>query len=643
MKLNPEVERASRGSSDIVLLALSAALWAACPSTGSAEPVGEQPVAKPGDKPALRETQDPFGIVYDAQFQNSAVTRFSTRSLGPNAQSLAVFPRTKSVAEGVARLPATKLHPKLQAMAAAAVGGDRLERVVITYRENQALPRFPEPVMTLQRTEAVNVQAAGRATDLVRQVTQSRETFYSKKAAAIGAGKVVDKFWLVNGMTVDVKLSELAKIAADDDVLYIEPDRTTDIPPDANPSNDVDDGRARIVSDPYFNLNLTSGWIGLLDTGVRRTHVQFNLPSHLAFLGDCVNGGASCMTGTINTNDDCWNHGTSSAGIITGNSRQGFAFRGVTAISLDSWKVYPSTFSAGSCTGFLSTTASVRAFQRAVQVLDRVIVAEMQGSGDHRSSISVAANSAFDAGSVVIAANGNNGPNAGTVNAPANAHKVIGVGNFDVQTLAQVSSQSRGPTADGRFKPDIQTPTNSETASASSDTALRVFTGTSGSTPYAGGAAALTRNWLLRFGGTIDPGQVYAQLILSGQQPYPFNNTTGAGPIKMPTSGRAWRGKVSVTNGATIDIPLTVTSGTANTFDGALWWPESPSGLHNDVDLSLISPSGTTVASSISVASIFERVRRAGAVATGTWKVRIRGYRVRSASQTVYWAAHVRN
>ena len=78
---------------------------------------------------------------------------------------------------------------------------------------------------------------------------------------------------------------------------------------------------------------------------------------------------------------------------------------------------------------------------------------------------------------------------------PGSAHKVIGVGSVDVQTLALAPTQSRGPTADGRIKPDLQAPTNTETASNASDTALRVFNGTSGATPYAGGAAALARKY----------------------------------------------------------------------------------------------------------------------------------------------------
>jgi len=212
-------------------------------------------------------------------------------------------------------------------------------------------------------------------------------------------------------------------------------------------------GRAEIVSDPYFGLSLTSGWIGLLDTGLRRTHVQFNQPSHIDFMRDCVNGGADCNTGAnLNPNDDCWNHGTSSAAIITANARRGNAFRGVTGITLDSWKLYPSsTNAAGACNGFLNSTAAVRGFENAVRVLDRVIVAEMQGSGNDRDAISVAADNAFDAGAVIIAANGNNGPGGNTVNVPAIAHKVIGVGDFDLSSGNQVASQSRGPAPDGRF------------------------------------------------------------------------------------------------------------------------------------------------------------------------------------------------
>jgi hypothetical protein len=369
----------------------------------------------------------------------------------------------------------------------------------------------------------------------------------------------------------------------------------------------------------------SSGFVGLLDTGVRSSHTLFNTAG--AFVLDCT-ANSSCIGG--NPQDSC-NHGTSSYGILRGNSNLGAAFRGVTEIITDSFQVYND-----SC--LLSPTATVRGFQRAVALVDRVIVAETQGGGGATSAISVAADAAFDAGAVIIAANGN-ASQVSEVGSPAAAHKVIGVGAVNVQTLATVS-QINGPVADGRTKPDIQAPTSTETARNTSDTALGVFSGTSGATPYGGGAAALLRNWLRGTNFQIDPGQVYAQLILSGKTAN-FNHTNGVGLINLPTNGIAWRGKVSVGNGGIINIPLNIGSGN-HVLDGALWWPETAAQAHNDVDLSLIDPNGVVVASSISISSVFERARASGSLLPGTWTLRVRGFSVPTAPQAVYFAAHVK-
>jgi hypothetical protein len=316
---------------------------------------------------------------------------------------------------------------------------------------------------------------------------------------------------------------------------------------------------------------------------------------------------------------------------------------------VDSWKVYPSTFDAnGNCRVpvTLDQNAVLRAFQTAVSVNDRVIVAEIQGWGDDASVISQAADNAFDAGTVTIAANGNFGPTIGSVRAPANAHKAIGVGCFDVQTLTQLANQGRGPTGDGRIKPDIQAPTNTETASNASDTALRSFGDTSGATPYAGGAAALARNFLLSTGRGIDPGQVYAYLILSGQQVF-FNNTTGAGPLYLPIlDGTVFFGKVSVEDRDERIIRLNIGQG-FNLLDVAVWWPETiqlpnqATEVHNEIVIRLLDPNFTLVDRSGHFPSVFERARATGApLAAGRWTLRIDGEDVPGGSQTVYWAAH---
>ncbi len=593
-----------------------------------------------------RQQEDPFNLIHSALLQKGKVLKYSATEIPWEAFSKERFEKKEAEDKERKRRPG-KIHPLLKKWVATRTATET-EQVLITFYDDLTIPRFPEPDTKQLRKSATNRKAIRQAAQLVTEIQERRAERYRQLTDELGErckAKVIETFWLIRAILVEMPLGAISELAKREDVFYLEPRNSGEKPPqNTNPNDDVDDGRARVVSDPHFNLGLTGGFIGLLDTGVRFTHTLFNSPSHIDFRRDCVNGGANCTTGPgFNPNDDCWNHGTSLAAIITANTRQGNAFRGVTAITLDSFKVYP----AG-CGG-LDSVAAVRGFQAAVAALDRVIVAEMQGNGDDLSAISAAADTAFDAGAVIVAANGNNGPGTNIVNTPANAHKVIGVGNFDVQTQTQVNSQSRGPAPDGRFKPDIQAPTNTETASNASDTAFQVFTGTSGATPYAAGTAALLRNWLRGTSFSIDPGQVYAHLILSGQQPYPFNNTSGAGPLRLPTDGRAWWGKVSVANGQTIDIPLDIRGGNPNTLDGALWWPETAFQfpligrfeIHNDIDLYLVDPNGVVRASSISIPSVFERARVGGPVASGTWRFRIRGYNV-TGSQTVYWAAHVR-
>lgn len=584
--------------------------------------------ALPGVQPSS-PYEDNYHLIHSAEMSEKGVGKISTARLDPSAASLVEFKRDKR--EKVPQPTPERIHPVLVKWLDSR-DPNEYETLILTFKDNMTIPRFPNPRDDLPRDSKENLAVDKETQNLISQLQQKRKDYHERLAKALyqdHAAEMVDNFWLVNGLVVKMPLGQVKEMLSRQDLLYIEPQNAGEKPP----AGEVLAGRQSIVSDPYFNLGQAAGYIGLLDTGLRFTHTQFNSPSTVDFRYDCTSG--TC-TNTPDVTDDCWNHGTSSAGIITGNNNLGNLYRGVTRITLDSFKVYP----AG-CGG-LDGTASVKAFEKAIAVLDRVIVAEMQGGGGINSAISTAANNAFNAGAVIIAANGNNGSAAGTVNSPANAHRVLGVGNFDVLSQAQIASQSRGPTSDNRIKPDIQAPTNTRTASSTSDTATKIFSGTSGATPYASGAAALMRNWLRGNTGSIDPGQVYSHLILSGQQKYPFNNTSGAGPLKMPTGGVGYWGKTAVTNGLTIDIPISVGAGKTK-IEGALWWPESSGVSHNDVDLHLVSPSGALVAYSVSVPSVFERTGyESSTLATGTWKLRIRGYSVPAGPQTVYWSGRVR-
>ncbi len=589
-----------------VVAGLATVLAAAsvAPAAGAAEPrqIGSSAVA-----------------VHEAELTTKGAVDHATRTVKAPLLDTATTERKRDEQPNVLTFQG-RIDPLLEQRLASGDPKERV-RVLVTFQEDQQIPRMPDPVVEEPRDSPANQEAQARADEIVKDLQARRAGGYDKLASELEdlGAEVADRFWLIKGVVADVPLGSVKRLAERPDVDYVELDDTGIKPP----GDDVVDARALMRSDPYFALGQTTGWIGLLDTGVRASHTLFNGPSHLAFREDLT------VPGPGNPDDDCWNHGTSSAAIISGNSNLGNAFRGVTAIAVDSFKVYP----AG-CGG-LSGAASVNGFQRAVNVLDRVIVAEMQAGGNEVSAISTAADNAFDAGAVVIAANGNNGSGASTVNVPAVAQKALGIGAIDVQSLATPGYQSRGPAGDGRVKPDVQAPTNVETASSSGGT--RVFGGTSAATPHAAGAAALVRNFLRGGTGSIDPGHVYAFMILSGTQAYPFNNTSGAARLKLPVNGHYWRGSVNVGNGQTIDVPIGVPA-TNNQLNAAIWWPEAPA-LHKDVDLSLVDPGGVVRASSPSASGVFERVSVGGPIAGGTWKLRIRGYNVPGGSQQVFFAA----
>ncbi len=539
--------------------------------------------------------------------------------------------------------PRLKINPLVRKQIASLGAGERVE-VLVVFDDPVGIPRFPEPATGERGANGADRKYSGRRDEIVKSLEARREGD-SEPLAILREfnGEILERFWLINAVRVQLPVEALEKLSANARVLAIDP-TATDIPPpqDADATNDVDDGRAIIRSDPYFNLGLNSGFIGLLDTGVRDTHIVFATPDNLDFLRDCVGGGANCNTGAITTTDP-WPHGTASAAIISAGTGGGAAFRGVTDVTLDSFRIYGA---ADGTRGGLNVDAAVRGFQQAVAVGDRVIVGEIQlPSTNAFDALAVAADAAFDSGAVVVSANGND-PDGGTsVSSPAIAHKSLGVGRTDIGTAGPHAGSLRGPAPDNRLKPDIHAPSNTETARGSGDNAFARFNGTSGATPYAAGAAAILRNWLRQF-GAIDPGQVYAQMIISGRRGGAVNNTNGAGLLALPVNGWAWWGKTEVSNLETINIPLDIGAGHV-LFDAALWWPEGRGGSlglteqHSDIDIRLIDPSGVTRASGLMIPSVFERVQIAGAVTPGVWTLQIHGFNTHAADRPVYWSAHV--
>lgn len=103
---------------------------------------------------------------------------------------------------------------------------------------------------------------------------------------------------------------------------------------------------------------------------------------------------------------------------------------------------------------------------------------------------SVAADSAAARGILVVTAAGNGGPGFRTLVTPGDAHSVITAGAED--SLGSITGfSSRGPTADGRLKPDLTAPGLDVCADANGS--LGRLAGTSFATPLLAASAALVK------------------------------------------------------------------------------------------------------------------------------------------------------
>jgi serine protease AprX len=569
---------------------------------------------------------------------------------GMNQVLTAVFANGQLIATGASDLPATAYgasppsyskHPPVTPPAAKqridrllvdrisnAEKAGRLDTpvtVVVNFRNDLRIPRFPSLKTAEDRRSPGNQSVAREARQLAAQLQHSRAPEHARHSLELAArhrATVKQTSWLINALTAEVPLGEIAALSTNPEVEFIEED-AKGVPP---PANAISDARALMNTDGYFNMGLNQGYIAMLDTGVRRTHV---LLTNTDLYLDCVNGTQDyCETGNnLNPDDDHWNHGTKSANVLSGNDAYGDWLRGVTAITVDSFKVHDSSG--------LVVSAAVRGFEAALAWGDPVILANIQDTGAENGTIATAADAAFDAGAVVVAAAGNYGSGAGSVRSPARAHKALGVGAIEVTTQALEDLSGRGPASDNRTKPDLTAPARLYTATNANDTGYTwAYDGTSCAAPNATGAAALVRNFVAQYNPVVPPGQIYAFLVMSGKDGGgSYDNDRGAGLVSLP-SGTANFGSVSLTAGSYADVYLLVSS-PATILDAAIWWPEGTS-LHNDVDLFVYDPNGGLGQGSMSNDSVFEKVR-SSAYAYGYWRMRINGYSV-TGTQTVYWA-----
>ena len=230
-------------------------------------------------------------------------------------------------------------------------------------------------------------------------------------------------------------------------------------------------------------------------------------------------------------------------------------------------------------------------------------------------------------GLLVLFAAGNDGPGTGTVGSPSTAKNTLTVGNhqnrYGNAPDVMMSGSSRGPTDDGRIKPDVVAPggyVRSCRAQEAQDIAGATwssqyyleYTGTSMATPNAAGAAALVREYLLEVAQRPAPqGALIKALLILGAEDIGTrnipNDDEGWGRINLrdtlaPSGGRGiWvddRSVLSRTgNSKTYVFNVTYAN---SPFKVVLAWSDergnrfSTSQLVNDLDLEVIAPDNTT-------------------------------------------------
>lgn len=257
--------------------------------------------------------------------------------------------------------------------------------------------------------------------------------------------------------------------------------------------------------------------IAIVDTGIDRAHPDFS---------GRIMAGASFLDGDFQDDNG---HGTHVASTAAGSgAAQENRYVGVAPeASLYVARVLDRNGS-GSMSGVMAGVEW--AVDQGVHVINLSLGGS--GSSDGQDALSVTCNAAVARGIVVCVAAGNAGPGARSIGSPGAAADVITVGAAD-RSDRVANFSSRGPTADGRTKPDICFPGTDIVAARASGTSMgspvnaqyTSASGTSMATPHAAGLAAL----LLQAKPGATPVQIKQALMSTALDMGSDANAQGAG------------------------------------------------------------------------------------------------------------------
>ena len=233
----------------------------------------------------------------------------------------------------------------------------------------------------------------------------------------------------------------------------------------------------------YSNTDVV---IAVLDTGIDAAHADLD--------GGKVIGWRDEINGRAEPYDD-EGHGTHVASIAAGAGEGNTAYSGVApGAALVGIKVLDHQGS-GSTSGIINGINWMITNRATYGIRIANMSLGADGCADGTDPLSTAVNNAVDNGIIMVVAAGNDGPAGCTIGTPAAATQAITVGaSYDAgeRGWALAEFSSRGPTFDGRIKPDVVAPGRNITAAlANSTNGYTVMSGTSMATPLLAGVVGL--------------------------------------------------------------------------------------------------------------------------------------------------------
>jgi len=310
-------------------------------------------------------------------------------------------------------------------------------------------------------------------------IIRRKSGFFSAQTLLPSSPAIDHAFSLFPGEACRIVAADIETLRQHDDIEEIWPD----LPVQAWLNSSVPKIQAPKVWEAGFKG--TGVKVGVVDTGIDETHPDFagRIIATKSFVSDSAH--------------DDNGHGTHVASIVAGSgAKSNGKYVGVAPEA----NLYIAKVLRGDGSGAMSgVMAGIEwaVLEQHVQIINLSLGGT--GSCDGTDALSVLCDEAVtQAGVIVCVAAGNTGPGSSTVGPPGCAHQVITIGaSNDSDQIARFSS--RGPTSDGRVKPDIVFPGVSITAAQAAGTQLGpvaeegyiTIDGTSMATPHASGVAAL--------------------------------------------------------------------------------------------------------------------------------------------------------